>query len=62
MAEEHIYTEKELKEMADALLKEDDARNEEAKPKRRAGKKKEAEAPAPKTPEEIGRASCRERV
>ena len=52
MAEEHIYTEKELKEMADALLKEDDARNEEAKPKRRAGKKKEAEAPAPKTPEE----------
>ena len=52
MAEEPIYTEKELKEMADALLKEDDARNEEAKPKRRAGKKKEAEAPAPKTPEE----------
>ena len=52
MAEEHVYTEKELKEMADALLKEDDARNEEAKPKRRAGKKKEAEAPAPKTPEE----------
>ena len=52
MAEEHIYTEKELKEMADALLKEDDARNEEAKPKRRTGKKKEAEAPAPKTPEE----------
>ena len=52
MAEEHIYTEKELKEMADALLEEDDARNEEAKPKRRAGKKKEAEAPAPKTPEE----------
>ena len=52
MAEEHIYTEKELKEMADALLKEDDARNEEAKPKRKAGKKKEAEAPAPKTPEE----------
>ena len=52
MSEEHIYTEKELKEMADALLKEDDARNEEAKPKRKAGKKKEAEAPAPKTPEE----------
>ena len=52
MAEEHIYTEKELKEMADALLKEDDARNEEAKPKRKTGKKKEAEAPAPKTPEE----------
>ena len=52
MAEEHVYTEKELKEMADALLKEDDARNEEAKPKRKAGKKKEAEAPAPKTPEE----------
>ena len=44
MAEEHIYTEKELKEMADALLKEDDARNEEAKPKRKTGKKKEAEA------------------
>ena len=52
MAEEHVYTEKELKEMADALLKEDDARNEEAKPKRKTGKKKEAEAPAPKTPEE----------
>ena len=52
MAEEHIYTEKELKEMADALLKEDDARNEEAKPRRKTGKKKEAEAPAPKTPEE----------
>ena len=52
MAEEHVYTEKELKEMADALLKEDDARNEEAKPKRKAGKKKEAEAPNPKTPEE----------
>ena len=52
MAEEHVYTEKELKEMADALLKEDDARNEEAKPKRKSGKKKEAEAPAPKTPEE----------
>ena len=52
MAEEHVYTEKELKEMADALLKEDDARNEEAKPKRKASKKKEAEAPNPKTPEE----------
>ena len=52
MAEEHVYTEKELKEMADALLKEDDARNEEAKPKRKAGKKKEAEVPNPKTPEE----------
>ena len=52
MAEEHVYTEKELKEMADALLEEDDARNGEAKPKRKAGKKKEAEAPNPKTPEE----------
>ena len=52
MAEEHVYTEKELKEMADALLEADDARNGEAKPKRKAGKKKEAEAPNPKTPEE----------
>ena len=52
MAEEHVYTEKELKEMADALLEEDDARNGEAKPKCKAGKKKEAEAPNPKTPEE----------
>ena len=52
MAEEHVYTEKELKEMADALLEEDDARNGETKPKRKAGKKKEAEAPNPKTPEE----------
>ena len=52
MAEEHVYTEKELKEMADALLREDAAQAEAAKPKRKAGKKKEAEVPNPKTPEE----------
>ena len=51
MAEEPIYTEKELKEMADALLREDAAQAETAKPKRKASKKKEAEVPV-KTPEE----------
>ena len=52
MAEEQTYTEKELKEMADALLREDAAQTEAAKPKRKAGKKKEADVPTPKTPEE----------
>ena len=52
MAEEHVYTEKELKEMADQLLEEDDARNGAARPKRKSSKKKEAEEPNPKTPEE----------
>ncbi len=54
MAEEHIYTEKELKEMADQLLKEDDSQHEQAdktKARRKSGKKKENEEPA-KTPEE----------
>ncbi|MEI3102201.1 MAG: RNA polymerase sigma factor RpoD [Oscillospiraceae bacterium] len=54
MAEEHIYTEKELKEMADQLLKEDDSQHEQAdktKARRKGGKKKENEEPA-KTPEE----------
>ena len=50
--EDRVYTEQELREMADALLKEDEAQNEEARPKRKSGKKKEAEAPNPKTPEE----------
>ena len=52
MAEEHVYTEKELKEMADQLLEEDDARNGAARPKRKSSKKKEVEEPNPKTPEE----------
>ena len=54
MAEEHIYTEKELKEMADQLLKEDEGQAEQAdkaKARRKSGKKKENEEPA-KTPEE----------
>ena len=54
MAEEHIYTEKELKEMADQLLKEDDSQHEQAdkaKARRKSGKKKENEEPV-KSPEE----------
>ena len=57
MAEEHIYTEKELKEMADQLLKEDELQHEHSDPedkskaRRKSGKKKENEEPA-KTPEE----------
>ena len=54
MAEEHIYTEKELKEMADQLLKEDDSQHEQAdktKARRKSGKKKENEEPV-KNPEE----------
>ena len=55
MAEEHVYTEKELKEMADKLLNEAEAQPEQAekaKPKRKAGKKKEAEEVNTKSPEE----------
>ena len=54
MAEEQIYTEKELNDMADQLLKEDEGQQEQAdkaKPRRKGGKKKENEEPA-KTPEE----------
>ena len=54
MAEEHIYTEKELKEMADQLLKEDEGQAEQAdktKARRKTGKKKESEEPV-KSPEE----------
>ena len=54
MAEEQIYTEKELNDMADQLLKEDEGQQEQAdkaKARRKNGKKKENEEPA-KTPEE----------
>ncbi len=54
MAEEHIYTEKELEEMADQLLKEDEGQAEQgdkAKARRKTGKKKESEEPV-KSPEE----------
>ncbi len=54
MAEEHIYTEKELDEMADQLLKEDEGQAEQAdkaKARRKTGKKKENEEPV-KSPEE----------
>ena len=52
MAEDRIYTEKELQEMADQLLKEDSEQNEAAKAKRKGSKKKEMELPNPKSPEE----------
>ena len=53
MAEDRVYTEEELREMADQLL-EEDRQEQEAKPKakRKGGKKKEAEESPPKTPEE----------
>ncbi len=52
MSEEKVYTEKELKEMADALLNEADAA-EAPKPKKRASRKKQAVEEAPvKTVEE----------
>ena len=54
MAEEHIYTEKELNDMADQLLKEDEGQQEQAdkaKARRKNGKKKENEEPV-KSPEE----------
>ena len=55
MAEEHVYTKKELEEMANQLLKDDAAQNghgDKGGAKHRAGKKKDADEPAPKTPEE----------
>ena len=57
MAEEHIYTEKELKDMANQLLKEDELQHEHSDPedkskaRRKSGKKKESDEPV-KTPEE----------
>ena len=54
MAEEQIYTEKELNDMADQLLKEDEGQAEQAdkaKARRKTGKKKENEEPV-KSPEE----------
>ena len=57
MAEEHIYTEKELKDMADQLLKEDELQHEHSDPedksksRRKSGKKKDSDEPV-KTPEE----------
>ena len=54
MAEEHIYTEEELDEMADQLLKEDEGQSEQAdktKTRRKSGKKKENEEPV-KNPED----------
>ena len=54
MAEEHIYTEKELDEMADQLLKEDEGQSEQAdktKTRRKSGTKKENEEPV-KNPED----------
>ena len=57
MAEEHIYTEKELKDMADQLLKEDELQHghsdpeDKSKSRRKSGKKKENDEPV-KTPEE----------
>ena len=52
MAEDRVYTEKELQKMADQLLKEDSEQNEAAKSKRKGSKKKEMELPNPKSPEE----------
>ena len=53
MADERVYTERELKEMADRLLEADRAEQAE-KPggKRKSGKKKETEESPSKTPEE----------
>ena len=57
MAEEHIYTEKELKDMADQLLKEDELQHEHSDPedksksRRKSGKKIDSDEPV-KTPEE----------
>ena len=53
MAEERVYAEKELKEMADRLLAADrQEQAEKPKGKRKSGKKQEAEESPPKTPEE----------
>ena len=53
MAEDRVYTQEELKEMADRLLAADgQEQTEKPKAKRKSGKKQEAQAPNPKTPEE----------
>ena len=53
MAEDRVYTQEELKEMADQLLAADgQEQTEKPKAKRKSGKKQEAQAPNPKTPEE----------
>ena len=53
MAEDRVYTEEELKEMADQLLEADQAAQaEKPKAKRKSGKKKDTQEPSPKTPEE----------
>ena len=53
MAEDRVYTQEELKEMADQLLGADgQEQTEKPKAKRKSGKKQEAQAPNPKTPEE----------
>ena len=53
MAEDRVYTQEELKEMADQLLEADgQEQTEKPKAKRKSGKKQEAQAPNPKPPEE----------
>ena len=53
MAEDRVYTQEELKEMADQLLEADrQEQTEKPKAKRKAAKKKEAEEVPSKTPEE----------
>ena len=53
MAEDRVYTQEEPKEMADRLLATDgQEQTEKSKAKRKSGKKQEAQAPNPKTPEE----------
>ena len=53
MAEDRVYTQEELKKMADQLLAADGQEQaEKPKAKRKSGKKQEAQTPNPKTPEE----------
>ena len=53
MAEDRVYTQEELKEMADQLLAADgQEQTEKPKATRKSGKKQEAQAPNPKPPEE----------
>ena len=53
MAEDRVYTQEELKEMADQLLAADgQEQTEKSKAKRKNGKKQEAQTPNSKTPEE----------
>ena len=53
MAEDRVYTQEELKEMADQLLAAGGQEQaEKPKARRKSGKKQEAQAPNPKTPEE----------